>query len=74
MKEELWRYMMKIIVATVVMAVVVLLIWKHSAAMKELGRIIWAGFGGAVTYLAMCFVLKVDQAVSILKRWKFAKG
>ncbi|HOW35494.1 MAG TPA: murein biosynthesis integral membrane protein MurJ [Candidatus Omnitrophota bacterium] len=66
--DQVLRSFIKILAATVTMAVAVALSWEYLMVSNELLRLMMTGMIALCVFGAMCFVLKVGQAVSGL-RW-----
>lgn len=69
---QVLRSFIKILAATVTMIVVVAFAWNYLTVLNELVRLMAAGIIALCVFGMMCFVLRVDQAVSGL-RWLLTK-
>ncbi len=62
------EYLMKVAGAATAMAAVIQMIWNGLPAVGDLSRLVLAAVLGYVIFGIVCFVFKVDQAVSIVEK------
>ena len=70
MSAELGKHIFKIALASLVMGAVIIFIWARMIQGDEIWRLVMTGLCAAMVFIGMCFVLKVDQIVSIQKRFR----